>query len=114
MRISDWSSDVCSSDLRRHRQYGECRGADLAGDPRSQLGWLLSLRRQGTGARAVPGQGGVHSHHPRQGGEIGRASCRERVCQYEWIMVDGRILKKKKHNTNAEDKRSEITDTRER
>src|SRR3546814_14569825 len=28
--------------------------------------------------------------------EIGRASCRERVCQYVWISVGGGSLKKKK------------------
>src|SRR3546814_3681127 len=27
MRISDWSSDVCSSDLRPHRRGGGCEGA---------------------------------------------------------------------------------------
>src|SRR3546814_9441455 len=62
MRISDWSSDVCSSDLFA----------------RAELGQILAL-------------GGEHAHFIDQmhtaGGhhqylEIGRASCRERVCQY--------------------------------
>src|SRR3546814_15620647 len=29
MRISDWSSDVCSSDLTRPRQYASCVSTDL-------------------------------------------------------------------------------------
>src|SRR3546814_16892854 len=32
-------------------------------------------------------------------GKIGRASCRERVCQYVWISVVAGSLKKKKQNT---------------
>src|SRR3546814_2531837 len=30
MRISDWSSDVCSSDLRPLRVHGEASGSELA------------------------------------------------------------------------------------
>src|SRR3546814_17517555 len=34
MRISDWSSDVCSSDLRRrHRGCGAARDPENAGEP---------------------------------------------------------------------------------
>src|SRR3546814_2288802 len=59
MRISDWSSDVCSSDL-----------VELP-DPRR--------RRQ----RRAPGDSGGDQRLSRAPGlEIGRASCRERVCQY--------------------------------
>src|SRR3546814_5333904 len=78
MRISDWSSDVCSSDLRDRRR------AD-----RPQQGRLpeARLQRQGLGL--------VRTRDPRPAGpaatgwcdrrdlpEIGRASCRERVCPY--------------------------------
>src|SRR3546814_10107148 len=70
MRISDWSSDVCSSDL-------------LPQDP-LRLGLDLSLRRAGVGLLAARGQGGRHLGRgallPLP--QIGRASCRERVCQY--------------------------------
>src|SRR3546814_2535203 len=63
MRISDWSSDVCSSDLRGQQRLvglgevalGDHGAADAAVDRRADLGELQ---------------------------EIGRASCRERVCQY--------------------------------
>src|SRR3546814_19635621 len=33
--------------------------------------------------------------------EIGRASCRERVCQYVWISMVAGALKKKKENTKT-------------
>src|SRR3546814_7861660 len=75
MRISDWSSDVCSSDLRgwyrmllhervahashqlaTHDQIIECITA------------LPRFEKQHIGIA--------------QRGQIGRASCRERVCQY--------------------------------
>src|SRR3546814_11709757 len=83
MRISDWSSDVCSSDLSIHPGNGPCPaswrtpGARPV-EPRSQHG----LRSD-----AVAGSGG----------EIGRASCRERVCQYGSISVVAASLKKKIH-----------------
>src|SRR3546814_10206658 len=71
MRISDWSSDVCSSDLRPSVQVRRCGGA---------------ADRQGRGgpARAGcdPGPRGREGCDPGGTGEIGRASCRERVCQY--------------------------------
>src|SRR3546814_6644029 len=80
MRISDWSSDVCSSDLMREFLCASRRG--------------LSGRRLAAGGH----QGGqaavvvIVLQAARGGGrlglqvvaalEIGRASCRERVCQY--------------------------------
>src|SRR3546814_5236198 len=83
MRISDWSSDVCSSDLRD-------RDADLLASPRMKM--ALERVMQGTHVerlrqvlrdpasprllhRALRSVGGHHE-------QIGRASCRERVCQY--------------------------------
>src|SRR3546814_10252081 len=78
MRISDWSSDVCSSDLvdlvEQRPGIDDDAGADdrhLAGphDPRGQQRQLV----------------GLVADDQRMAGimpEIGRASCRERVCQY--------------------------------
>src|SRR3546814_14266598 len=43
MRISDWSSDVCSSDLFAPRR--KCPGA--AGNPRVRSGWRSEERRVG-------------------------------------------------------------------
>src|SRR3546814_7662675 len=62
MRISDWSSDVCSSDLLRSRACS--RPAPRCGN---------RCRSAGAGTRCA-GRFGF--------AEIGRASCRERVCQY--------------------------------
>src|SRR3546814_7544030 len=66
MRISDWSSDVCSSDLpRAPTSKGSTRHTwSSLEPPTSNIGWI-SL----SGNRV-------------QITEIGRASCRERVCQY--------------------------------
>src|SRR3546814_3161870 len=67
MRISDWSSDVCSSDLLGR---GVPAGAGSVG----------AGPRPGRAARAVRSRRARGSGRP--GPEIGRASCRERVCQY--------------------------------
>src|SRR3546814_3210438 len=78
MRISDWSSDVCSSDLAcrpsvlvlvgEHRQYAQaCRSEQ---PQRRRLLRPCLLQRRWS-LRRMSG-----------GGKIGRASCRESVCQY--------------------------------
>src|SRR3546814_12993538 len=100
MRISDWSSDVCSSDLHLGRRLVE-RGAV---DDRIGGGFVLHqpivdavLVRQRRGL--VPAGGlrkGFARAESMPGTEIGRASCRERVCQYVYILVVAVSLKKKK------------------
>src|SRR3546814_4517662 len=65
MRISDWSSDVCSSDLSLVNQY--------AAFPSLHLGWNLLIAITLYQSTRVP---------LLKIFEIGRASCRERVCQY--------------------------------
>src|SRR3546814_14470070 len=107
MRISDWSSDVCSSDLRRGTmmQSNLALAAGAAGlisywlepDPLWLVGaalivanWpftfaaIMPITRRLT-ATAIDSSGA---------GEIGRASCRERVCQYVEISVVAVSLKK--------------------
>src|SRR3546814_4600018 len=73
MRISDWSSDVCSSDL-----------FDAAGDRGRQdvevEGRHAAARARRAGAPAVQQDKGAVGAQTAK--EIGRASCRERVCQY--------------------------------
>src|SRR3546814_2676917 len=74
MRISDWSSDVCSSDLdaaaaARAKPGDRCHGV-LAPDLPAGVAEV---------AGAVAGPEEVEQKHVD---EIGRASCRERVCQY--------------------------------
>src|SRR3546814_1160645 len=66
VRISDWSSDVCSSDLIVRRFLGDGRGGS-AGERGRQ--------------REFADKGGRHDVSPVDC-QIGRASCRERVCQY--------------------------------
>src|SRR3546814_2111751 len=80
MRISDWSSDVCSSDLpRRHSFHAKPRshricGRDFAPPAASVSSAVASPDlKDGVGRR-------VAIRQARE--EIGRASCRERVCQY--------------------------------
>src|SRR3546814_9380429 len=73
MRISDWSSDVCSSDLPRLQRYL------LAGDAVRVAAALVALvvvadELRDAGQPLQP----VDDLEP----QIGRASCRERVCQY--------------------------------
>src|SRR3546814_18232243 len=111
MRISDWSSDVCSSDLLvtwDEEEYifeydpslvtDEEKAAALA----KATNWILSSHEDvvAEGARAkvykrlsdterartsssmyMSIRGGFWSNE-----ELGRASCRERGCQYVWIL----------------------------
>src|SRR3546814_12743422 len=106
MRISDWSSDVCSSDLLYHEQ--NWRGIrdlpylwgsfvwvafDLASDGRSE-GDRNGINDKGivTYDRAVRKDAYYY---------IGRASCRDRVCQYVSISVVAVSLKKKYYTTRC-------------
>src|SRR3546814_16733256 len=104
MRISDWSSDVCSSDLvaveippaleaeafvnvdfRRPSGGGDQHEGGQGTAPVGKFGGefilaVADLDRAGVGA--------VEN-------EIGRAACRDRVCQHVEIQVDDITLKKK-------------------
>src|SRR3546814_15121684 len=136
MRISDWSSDVCSSDLlgvlpERGFSPG-CRAPSTAQKVRQQRAGvrfkrfrdidefddiqpaLTALIFSDEGLRPAEPFGNIHlgeilglpntgkqflqSLLPRRAErfKIGRASCRERVCQYVWISVVAVSLKKKK------------------
>src|SRR3546814_8190781 len=77
MRISDWSSDVCSSDLIDEEDAG---ARVLHGDAEHEKAEDEQRQRLERGAQQA-----LDAHHVEAGGgpdEIGRASCRERVCQY--------------------------------
>src|SRR3546814_3051168 len=88
MRISDWSSDVCSSDLRRVAgdPRGDPRRARLS-IPQAELGEVDAralldrldeiLARRRLAVVALEIEVGAFAEP-----QIGRASCRERVCQY--------------------------------
>src|SRR3546814_5963151 len=97
MRISDWSSDVCSSDLpaetcvlaRALERHAATRGTDTYAAFEDGARWsfadtLAHVRTSAAGLQAL----GVRQ-------EIGRASCRERVCQYVSISVVAAALKNK-------------------
>src|SRR3546814_3579572 len=76
MRISDWSSDVCSSDLID-------KGAVV---PALQLGHRVAQRiqEQIVGGQDIALQVELDGRlrFVQRIDEIGRASCRERVCPY--------------------------------
>src|SRR3546814_20529980 len=117
MRISDWSSDVCSSDLSRAVEEGGTLVSPLI--PWNAGGaFVISALALGVSSGNMenllyiplafacwmsPVIGIVYAHTglfspratdaERRGGEIGRASCRERACQYVWISVGAEYSK---------------------
>src|SRR3546814_20023915 len=98
MRISDWSSDVCSSDLGLYAMEGSLRRIPDSAHVREELAWAtariaraLPKAKLMVGAQSVQGIAGLIEDSrvslERElrfllKVEIGRASCRERVCQY--------------------------------
>src|SRR3546814_10538714 len=75
MRISDWSSDVCSSDLCQSvGRHMIARGSGMIINIASMLTFQGGIRVPSYTA-SKSGVGGLTK-------QIGRASCRERVCQY--------------------------------
>src|SRR3546814_10578499 len=80
MRISDWSSDVCSSDL--------LRADTLQADPGFKRRTMTDLHGPLNDDLLQRGDRGEPIYEVRLQLEglgyikIGRASCRERVCQY--------------------------------
>src|SRR3546814_15081108 len=109
MRISDWSSDVCSSDLSAHQAGVEI---PLVGDATGER----PLRRETGGAARQQGQcrvrqrivavlgvgvgGAGLQRQPVE--QIGRASCREKSVSVRVDLGGRRIIKKK-------NKRKDIT-----
>src|SRR3546814_12198155 len=111
MRISDWSSDVCSSDLPKRRPGRRTRANQLAIDPHlrpivgEELGeasiddaiGIAHMQRHAEvderAAAAAEAVVGWRTHQEIEGraildrriaarGQIGRTSCRERVFLY--------------------------------
>src|SRR3546814_4894614 len=84
MRISDWSSDVCSSDFQLGggiRPEDAAAGQDDRPFGRSEEGERLFDQRR-IAARPRPPVAVRCARPGDLGLQIGRASCRERVCQY--------------------------------
>src|SRR3546814_18358059 len=105
MRISDWSSDVCSSDLRRDRWPPRCElPFDFGQSIPSQF---FTIGQQYGGRRGDMLRLAQHVYraplavHAVIGNQIGRASCRERVCQYVSISVVAGTSKKNTLYTNT-------------
>src|SRR3546814_15316072 len=99
MRISDWSSDVCSSDLFMLEQIEHDRNSLI-------VGYLIGIiGNKAFEVRRYPpltdpfGDRGPFGPQFTARVEIGRASCRERVCQYVKISVVAVSLKKKQKYT---------------
>src|SRR3546814_10377997 len=85
MRISDWSSDVCSSDLGVLAFKAECDAIVPAGIDSITLWVTLKAMEAQAGNIHVlrPGRDiQCHKNAPHAIDQIGRASCRERVCPY--------------------------------
>src|SRR3546814_4395271 len=86
MRISDWSSDVCSSDLRplpRGPRAAPGNFMQGAGDAVASYRFVWSHPTDGSVLHGMIVAVDRHARGLRgPGAEIGRASCRERVCQY--------------------------------
>src|SRR3546814_12495747 len=98
MRISDWSSDVCSSDLTTSKMHTAVKI-----DPAYSAGPVVHVNDASRAVGVVQNllSGNARAHYAeevrteyrrmaegrRRGRtdreQIGRASCRERVCQYE-------------------------------
>src|SRR3546814_19327195 len=102
MRISDWSSDVCSSDLGRLWIDRLSEGLSDTGERLSPADGerIVRLVAHHVGAEVHSGSPRVSAELPETGErfegllppvvaapafairKIGRASCRDRVCQY--------------------------------
>src|SRR3546814_12689940 len=103
MRISDWSSDVCSSDLAAQIASRWLHTVSAVYERESKLVEKYVLRHVDGGARGggggeYPLQDGfgwtngvtrkllhedpAHVANHSRAGQIGSASCRERGCQY--------------------------------
>src|SRR3546814_5653476 len=79
MRISDWSSDVCSSDLDLFHGNGQVRKPGL-GDRTAGADELFAHHELGRRVDRLDRLQKIALQMEDR--EIGRASCRERVCQY--------------------------------
>src|SRR3546814_19077217 len=116
MRISDWSSDVCSSDLCGTRiRACTWRSRTRAASPTARTAartscWSTEPGRDGPAGRGMSRaltvvqllpaleSGGVERSTIEIAAEIGSAACRERVCQSVLFQVYDVSLKKKRQH----------------
>src|SRR3546814_3186832 len=75
MRISDWSSDVCSSDLEKEMK-------DMANAEHIESHMAYNEAAKPSFGNPEPLKSLDELMEEKESAKIGRASCRERVCQY--------------------------------
>src|SRR3546814_16104275 len=108
MRISDWRSDVCSSDLPF--MGSGTTGVACAKLGRKFIGIEIEPRYFDIACKRIEDayqQDDLFVERPKpaeQMGQIGRATCRERVCQY--VSVSVVAVSVNKNNTNSVTSRS--------
>src|SRR3546814_17816020 len=115
MRISDWSSDVCSSDLGSLQNWSNSEESP-AGQFEWRIGWDVNVLHRSRLSRSCvrwrywwgaarprwkPADRLGSSNRrciagARNLAELGRASCRERVCHYGEMSVVAVYLQQKK------------------
>src|SRR3546814_8752395 len=79
MRISDWSSDVCSSDLTKLKERVAALQMSVDATVGSIKEQLLSQQKE---VASQLSESSEETNKRLNSLKIGRASCRERVCQY--------------------------------
>src|SRR3546814_18950710 len=113
MRIRDWSSDVCSSDLRLLAVGGmldeEILALEMEGQQFGERGVVLDQQHSGGGHASVSFYSVTAGLPPRspsamRSPEIGRASLRERVCLSVYLLVGAVPLKTQQQKANQHNK----------
>src|SRR3546814_18366445 len=97
MRISDWSSDVCSSDLFANEDLPKIVASALATTGLAPDRLELEI----TESVLLGDSNETERMFKALKGQIGRASRRERVCQYGEITVVAVALQQKNRNRNT-------------
>src|SRR3546814_11972043 len=110
VRISDWSSDVCSSDLLSSFSPGlnetAAKQLPVATEPVRRQCFFSTWPIRFMGRSNDPERSAAQ-HHGKQATatttideEIGRAPCRESGCRYVWIVGVAASLKKTTKSKN--------------
>src|SRR3546814_19334822 len=116
MRISDWSSDVCSSDLEADAFAALLQNGAAIEEVAAQTGVSKSTVRRRLALASLCGEVkaavragevplsvaealtlGSTAEQPPVLGQIGRASCRESGCQSVEVSVDDCTIKQQTH-----------------
>src|SRR3546814_14513952 len=100
MRMSDWSSDVCSSDLGRGRTargHADLQIAEAAVRAR-ELAVIRDVKAADARVSTARQRVDRHRHELR----LGCASCRERVCKFVYISLVAASLKRQTASSRGE------------